>query len=184
MTIQTLASYLDRFGWKQYEIHSQERQKEGILEVSWFLGPLDNSFQLVIDPVVEHGLLIFRSQRLAAIPSLIHKKTKLEMLEMLAQQNSATPFGSYGINLKKEFVTYRLVVPIDAPELTYELFVRYLTIAKRSCEACGSSVFGTLDAAGPKWSDKDEFDREAKALLDYFNQRMLDEKEDQDPEGG
>lgn len=172
MMTDLLATYLDKFGWKQYKVLRQRYQKEGFIKVSWFLGPLDNSFTLFIDPVAEHRLLIFSAFRLALLPDSVPESIKTKVFEKIAEENDANTFGCYGFNSRNNHITYRLVIPMEGADMSYETFIRYLKIAVRACETCGSHVFETLNDAGPSWQNKlkpdSDIDQILRSLQDRF----------------
>lgn len=180
MIIQTLASYLDKFGWKEYAVKKQEHQKEGFIKVSWFEGAADDGFTMYIDPVVEHHLLVFTVRQLAIIPKSTNEATKLKAFERILDANKSLPFGCYNYSEASGFVGFRLTVPLTDSEIDFDRFSRYLTISKRACESCGSSVFGTLNDAGPQWSKQGKTKNDADDFLERLMGHISHRSDDSD----
>ncbi|MCW5940737.1 MAG: hypothetical protein KIS66_00805 [Fimbriimonadaceae bacterium] len=184
MTLDALSDLLNRFGWRDHKRFDQKGEREGYLSAGWSNGPLDNGFTLYVDPVVEQGLLVFSVPRLAFLPRGLKDDLKLKALQEIAARNRTLPLGGYSYDPADGEVVYRLGVPLPSTEsLSYEQFSLCMRVCASAAEACGSSVFGVLDEAGPRLAEAGSEVADGSAeLFDQF-QRFLAERKGRSKEG-
>lgn len=176
MTLDALSDQLNRYGWRDHARFDQKGEREGYLSAGWSKGPMDNGYTLYVDPVVEQGLLIFSVPRLAFLPRGLSHETKLRALQEIAVRNRALPLGGYSFDPADGEVTFRLGVPMPRSDsLSFEQFALCMKVCTAAAEACGSSVFGVLNDAGPKLDDSPDSAPDGEALFEQF-QRFLAER--------
>jgi hypothetical protein len=121
VTVQQIEEYLDRFGWRLHESHQEETELEGYVVTAWIASD-ETRYHLMIDPMIEKGMLAFRAQRVHYVkPSVTPSHRLLDALLYLAFENYRTARGTWGVDPNDGEVVLKVMHPLDE-DLPYERF--------------------------------------------------------------
>lgn len=134
VTLKMLEVYLRRFGWTRYEIRGEEGEKEGLIHALWGR-PGGKTHALVIDPIVEKGVLIFHVPKILSAPfEDTSSQCLLELLIALGRINYQILLGKFSYDPNDGEVRFSITMPIDKNTVTYEQFEHCMNVLIQTVE--------------------------------------------------
>jgi hypothetical protein len=130
VTLSILRQYLEQFGWSNYKATDEPQEQEGIIYTGWRSSPDEPGYNLVIDPMVEKGIVQFKVPEIVKVPiegtdpAIVH-----EVLLAIGHANYATYMGKFGYDMRDGEVRYSHVLPIEENDITYSQFEHCMRVA-------------------------------------------------------
>lgn len=140
VTCEMIEGFLDQRGWQGRLTVPEPGEEEGVVMTGWRASDGEGSYKLLIDPILEQNVLLFR------VPAITHappNSTPAEhlngLLMAMAAINYRTLVGSWALDPSDGEVVYKAGLPIDAHNLSFEDF-----------DHCLKAVAITVEQYAPK----------------------------------
>lgn len=155
VSIDVLRQHLEDFGWSKYRVVDEPGEREGLI-FTGYIGELDHMpHSIIIDPMVEKGVLRIFAPRVATAPLESTPKENLyELFLALAALNYRSVLASFAYDPSDGDVTVAVSMPIEENDLSFEQF-------KRSLEA----IMWAINMFGKGLNDIVQGETTAEAVL-------------------
>jgi hypothetical protein len=153
VTTKLIEKHLDHYGWKIHQAAPEPGEREGIVLTGWS-DPWGGTHTLIIDPMTEKNAVQFRAPILQAPLDGTPADRLQALLLTITALNMKYILGGFAYNPKDGGVEFKLAVPIDDGNLTYETF-----------NHCLVALTGTVDIVAPKLSAVASGEKSAQDVL-------------------
>jgi len=126
VTLKVLQQYLEDFGWTKFTAVDEPYEREGLI----FTGYIDEQHrqhEIVIDPIVEKGVLRIFAPRVVMAPREKTPQDRLfELLLALGTLNTVSVLASFAYDPSDGEVKIAVAMPIEENDISFEQFKRAL----------------------------------------------------------
>ena len=140
VTLAVLQQYLEDFGWTKFTAVDEPYEREGLI----FTGYIDEQHrrhEIVIDPIVEKGVLRIFAPRVVMAPREKTPQDRLfELLLALGTLNTVSVLASFAYDPSDGEVKIAVAMPIEENDISFEQFKRALVnLIDNAAEAMSES---------------------------------------------
>ncbi len=147
VTVKQIEKYLDRRGWSKHHAVAEPGEKEGTVLTGWRASS-GEVFGLLIDPIIETSVLILRVPKiLHAKPDSIASDRLSGLLMMMSYLNYELMLGNWIYDPSDGEVAFKLGIPIDDGDLSYENFDHCVRALVASVEVDASNLRAITDGS-------------------------------------
>jgi len=186
ITLQLIMEYLERFGWKNYDVVDQPSEREGIIYTGWRASEQSPVYMVSIDPMIEKRCISFRTQSLVQAPqSKVSEKILFHLLMTLEWINYRIIVGKFSYEPFQGEVHFSIDLPIDENTISYAQFVHSLGLVVEIVETYTPLIkqvregnmtaeqFIESDLKGEMFLEKRMVSEELKKLLEALGRISL-----------
>lgn len=151
VTLERIEKYLERFGWKKYQSMPEPQEKEGVVLTGW-QSSVDPStgYMLIIDPMVEKGLLSLTVGKLVTAPKEGTPEQRLSgLLQAIASINYRMMMAKFGWDPRDGEIQFQVATVIDPDDLRYEEFEKCLQVTIASVEVYTPQLKAIVEGTAP-----------------------------------
>ncbi len=146
VTVEKLAEYMQRLGWKHFRAENEPQEREGIIYTGWRSSPETRAFDMTIDPMEEKNCLSFKVYRLVKAPWDNTPPDRLaDLLTLLTWINFDIILGKFGYDVRDGEVRLSIDVPIDECSFTYAQFEHTMRVLVAVAEQWEPAFRALLD---------------------------------------
>jgi hypothetical protein len=146
--VKLVEQYLDEYGWKAHSTEDEPHEKEGIVRTGWVDGN-GRTNQLIIDPIIERGLLGFIVPGVAdARPSTTSPLWLRDLLMVVSYRNYRALRGKWAYDPRDGEVSFRHHERV-ADGLTFEAFEELMGIVLAEIGAFGEIARAVAEGKRP-----------------------------------
>jgi hypothetical protein len=132
--IDQTKDYLRKYGWNVFQEVEEPNEKQGMLVVPW-KGLSGDSHMLLIDPIEEKNVLIFRVPMIVKAPAEETPAARLNgLLLALAALNYNTIMGAWAYDPRDGEVVFKFAIPTHGNAYEYEDFEHCMTVVQLTLE--------------------------------------------------
>ena len=143
--IELAKEFLRRYGWSVFQEMTEPNEKQGMLAVPW-KGLSGESHMLLIDPIEEKNVLIFRVPMIVKAPPEETPAARLNgLLLALGALNYNTIIGAWGYDPRDGEVVFKFAIPTHGDAFEYEDFEHCLTVVQLTLEVEVPKLRAILD---------------------------------------
>lgn len=145
VTARLIEAYLERHGWHAFRSVDEPDEIEGVTFTGW-RAATGELFDLVIDPIVESRVLLFRVPNVVSAPPATTPPERLtNLLTTLGLINYKLVLGSWAYDPRDGEVTFRQGIPIDDGDISFETFDHMLRAIVVAVEAGARTLRGIVE---------------------------------------
>lgn len=141
-----IEKYLDRHGWSKHTAIDERNERVGLVRTGWSSPVSPDGHGMIIDPIVEKGMLAFSVQRIASAPIDSTASDRLSaLLLVIAAINYKLIMGGFAYDPTDGEVVFKLGIPIASDDLRFEDFERCLSVVTMAVDAHADDLRGIID---------------------------------------
>ncbi len=126
VTIEVLTQHLEDFGWSRYKVAPEPGEQEGLI-FTGYVGEDENPHTVIIDPMVEKGVLRIFAPEVASAPADTTPADRLhELTYALSALTASSVLASFGYDPSDGDVIISVAMPIEENDISFEQFKRAL----------------------------------------------------------
>lgn len=145
-SVGLIQKYLDRVGLAIHHSLDEPTEKEGVVLTGWQTGPTSPGFMLIIDPMVERGLITFSVRGLLQAPQGgVPDDRLITLLIALSALNGQIILGKFAYNPGDGEVVFQVGMPLDGGKLAYGSFEKCIQAAVTMSEAYAPQLKGIVE---------------------------------------
>ncbi len=146
VTIEVLRQHLEDFGWSRYRVTPEPGEQEGLI-FTGYIGELDRlPHTVIIDPMVEKGVLRIFSPDVAVAPVDKTDPDRLhELVYTVAALNTRSVLASFGYDPSDGEVSIAVAMPIEENDISFEQFKRAMEAVIWGIGTYGRGLRGIVD---------------------------------------
>lgn len=146
--VKLIEEYLDRYEWKGHFSEDEPNEAEGLVRTGW-VDSTGRTNQLIIDPIVERGLLGFIAPGVAeAKPSAVSPLWLRDLLMVVAYRNYRALRGKWAYDPRDGEISFRHHESVKAG-LPFEQFEELMGIVVAEVTAFGQIARAIADGSRP-----------------------------------
>jgi hypothetical protein len=126
VTLEVLRQHLEDFGWTDYELQDEAGEKEGLI-LTGYRDMYGKGHRIVIDPVVEKGVLLMLAPGLVEVPAAATPPERINELMLAALSiNARSTLAWLSYVPDPGLVSVHVAMPIEENDISFEQFQRCL----------------------------------------------------------